>query len=430
MLRIRGSSMALMLEPEEQALLLATLGDLVKAAGAAPLLAGPVEPTPAFFPDRFEPTAEGARVLADRLLGYAGLERLRAVVEVGSSERERAEDGAPIHAAAWFTGVEGFRCFFGVAGDHLRDADGLAASMAHEVAHAWRQTHGLVGHGPLPEEPATDATTVYLGFGILNTQAAERLHTSGRFEGTTSITSSWQQRLGYLPVDAMAFLLAAQAVARRSRRADRGRVRNLLGPNQAALFAAAHASLSRREADVLRALGLPPDRRVTPAPRPTRRVEPLPASRATGTGQGPVSTARAEAAPLRTDNRDRRVFRVLGRRRPGAALVGALFALAPFAIWSLVARRPWPLLAGLALAAWVAARWGARRPDRCSDSACEAEQPPGVSTCPGCGGRISGSLIDANQRLEAEDRLGPLRGPGDEDWSENVENAAARDRAG
>lgn len=392
--------MALPLDEQEQSLLLRSLGELVRVRGPEPLLAAPIEPTPAFFPDAFTPSAAGARVVAERLLGYAGLGSHRAVIQVGSTDPDAWRPGAHQGAAAWFTGIEGFCCFFGVDERHLGDADALVASMAHEVAHAFRRVHGLEARGALPEEPATDATTVYLGFGLLTTNAAELLRTSGEFRGTSAITRSHQLRLGYLPPQAMAFLLAAQSVGRRAGWRERARLASHLGPNPRALFTASRAHLARREGDVLLALGLPPERRGTPAPRPVRRVEPPPR------GAAPARPPPAGAfGPESPDNRGRRIFRVLGTARLGAGLFGATVAALPFAFAALAWRSPWPLLPGALAAGWLARRWGRRRPDHCSDPECGATLQPGAASCPRCGGRLAGVIATADHRLEAEERL-------------------------
>jgi hypothetical protein len=96
---------------------------------------------------------------------------------------------------------------------------------------------------------------------------------------------------------------------------------------------------------------------------------------------------------------------VPGSRQPGAALVGALAGAAPFAVLAGVRRAAWPLLPGLAAAAWVGARWGRRRPDRCADPECEAILPPQTAACPGCGRRVAGTIARPEDRLEAEERL-------------------------
>jgi hypothetical protein len=387
--------MALPLTDEEQDLLLASLAELVAARGPAPLLAAPIEPTEAFFPDRYVPGAEGARVVAERLLGYAGLGRHRAVMEVGDGQEVAGPDGGP--AAAWFRGVEGFRCFFGVDEAQLGEPELLVASLAHEVAHAYRHVHGLRDGGALEEEPATDATTVFLGFGVLTTNATFRFRTAGLDGSSYRGHTVSQASLGYLPPQAMAFLLAAQALARGAGWSERRRLAGLLETNQGALFAAAHAALSRRGAGALARLGIPAGAAGTPAPRPSRRVEPPVAQAAS-----PASAA-PRAAPPRP--RGPPTFRVPGGTRPMAGLAGAALAALPILFAALLVRRAWVMALAAPLSAWTALRWGHRRPDRCADPACEAELPPEARSCPGCGRRVAGTIRRPEDRLEAEERL-------------------------
>jgi hypothetical protein len=99
------------------------------------------------------------------------------------------------------------------------------------------------------------------------------------------------------------------------------------------------------------------------------------------------------------------VFRVTGRWFFGAAVAGVAAGALPFFIWWTVSQRPAAALLGALAAAWLGWRVGRRRPDRCSDSACEAELRPGIAVCPGCGGAIAGTIAHANDRLDADERL-------------------------
>ncbi len=390
--------MALPLTDEEQDLLLASLAELVAARGPAPLLAGPIEPTESFFPDRYTPTAEGARVVAERLLGYAGLASYRAVMEVGDGSEVTGPDGQP--AAAWFRGVEGFRCFFGVDQAKLGEPELLVASLAHEVAHAFRHVHDLRDGGALEEEPATDATTVFLGFGVLTTNAAFRYRTTP-VDGNSQ-RGHWirQHSLGYLPPQAMAFLLAAQAVARRAGGGERRRLTAVLEVNQASFYSDAHAALRRREAEVLARLGIPAGAQGTPAPRPERRVEPPAAASAAPALASTSDRLRPVPRPSQ-----RPTFRVAGGTRPVAGLVGAALAFLPFLVAAAVVGRTWVLALAIPVSAWNAARCGHRRPDQCADPDCQGAMPPEAQACPGCGRRIAGTITRADDRLEAEERL-------------------------
>ena len=340
-------------------------------------------------------------MVAERLLGYAGLAHLRCSVRladtletvfagsdstVGGSTHHTRSNGA----AAWFAGIDGDTCIFGVEPGALHDPEALVAALAHEVAHAYRATRGLVDSGPLPEEPATDVTTVYLGFGILTTNASDRLRTTGRMEGVMTVWASSRQSLGYLPPQAFAFLLGAQAVARDAGGAELRRVRSRLETNQSAAFDAAVSALRRERPRLLRDLGLEGSCSGTPAPTPDRRVaEPKPG--------GVVPDPRASQRP---DNRGRRVFRVTGRSyqaRGNVFLVGAV--LLGVGLW-LRSRQPWWIAAGIVVGVVLRSSFGGARSDVCSDPSCQADLAADRTACPRCGGTIAGAITDPDQRLD------------------------------
>ncbi len=250
------------------------LADLVDACGYEWFVRAPlIEPTERDFPDEWHPSAEGVAILAQRLFAYAGLTDLEAVVE-------RFEDDAPQKgllglglemrvehsgAAAWFAGIEGKRCYFGVNESQLGDADGVVAAMAHEVAHAFRRVNELEVEDRDLEEKLTDLTTVYLGFGVLTTNAAYRYRASGDWKST-----QWShQKLGYLGPLAMAFLLAAHARTRRTTAAEARRIEKLLEPTQADAFRAAFDMLATDELDARLEI---PDESEWPAPIERKRA--------------------------------------------------------------------------------------------------------------------------------------------------------------
>ena len=68
-------------------------------------------------------------------------------------------------------------CLFGVDVEQLGDGLGVTATMAHEVAHAFRSRFGLALTDPEridEEERLTDLTTIYLGAGVLTTNGIAR----------------------------------------------------------------------------------------------------------------------------------------------------------------------------------------------------------------------------------------------------------------
>lgn len=221
----------------EQEWLLTKLAELVAQRGAEPFLKAPLlEPTSTFFPDDFTPTPSGIRTLAERILGYAGLSELRAdIVAFGQEEGEAPSglvvaDGRANHymhqgAAACFAGIQEGVCLFGVNAANVHDPELLVASLCHEVAHAYRAHHRLVCPDRDEEELLTDLTTIYLGFGVL-TLIATGLH---RAAGDLWRYEVQHRQLGYLPAEALSFLLAAQSLCRSLDRRARRRIRELSG---------------------------------------------------------------------------------------------------------------------------------------------------------------------------------------------------------
>jgi hypothetical protein len=241
----------------ERAQLVEQLAELLRTAGSQSFLAGPfIEPSDRWFPDRWTPDEAGIRALIRRLLGYANLGELSLTLELdrfSDAHGEVLSDGrAGGHSgtAAWFAGIHDGVCSFGVDTNQLRDPEGLVGTLAHEVAHAYRALHELSTPKSAHEERLTDLTTIFLGFGVLTVNASQRFRS-----GTSGAGGSWYSRAegGYLSMQAMSYLLAAQVVARAESERTIGR---LLAANQRACFKAACKELGAREA-VLARLGLP-----------------------------------------------------------------------------------------------------------------------------------------------------------------------------
>src|SRR5262249_25485950 len=155
----------------------------------------------------WQPDLASMRRLATRLLGYAGLDRLRVRIEPFESDDPTpsaitgAVAGASAHhvgAAAFFAGIDGDTCLFGADTRLFDDPDRLVAALAHETAHAFRTFHGLCVKDRDEEERLTDLTTIYLGFGVLTTNASYRYRASGRMMGSMTVTEWSHEALGYL----------------------------------------------------------------------------------------------------------------------------------------------------------------------------------------------------------------------------------------
>jgi hypothetical protein len=261
--------MAELLAADAREWLLGALRTVIESRGAKTFLSAPIlEPTPRDFPDPFEPNERGVRVLLRRILDYAGLPELRVELDTFSQPDEvrelddhgRAKAWGHEGTAAWFAGIDGGQCHFGVAEERIGEPALLVGTLCHEVAHAWRTFHQLRTADRDVEERLTDLTTVYLGFGLLTTNAAYFYRqtgelTGGESGGSIAVTRWVHSRSGYLPPEAMSFLLAAQVKARGMGWLARRRVVGRLETNQAAYFGWAMKTLPAVD-ELRRALGL------------------------------------------------------------------------------------------------------------------------------------------------------------------------------
>jgi len=232
----------------EQERLLRDLAELIASRGSAEFLTAPiVEPSRRFLPDEWTGDLAGTQTLLRRLMLYAGLD-LDAHLHVYDGEEPR-EDSK--HAIAWFAGIEGNRCLFGLDVRQLDDPQILIAALCHEVAHAYRHRHGLVKADRDREEQLTDLTTVFLGFGIFNTNAADRFRQSAWVIGNMQHTERSLRQAGYLPAEHMCFLLAAQIVARDLPPRRIKALTRLLEINQAEYLTRGVAHLAKRRNELL-----------------------------------------------------------------------------------------------------------------------------------------------------------------------------------
>lgn len=390
-------------DESEQAWLLEQTAVLIEQAGWELYLTQVLlRPDAKHFPDRWTPDVFGVRRLARRLLLYAGLGDLDVSVEIFEGDHEplfdtdgRASGSRHHGAAAWFAGIQNGVCVFGVEVDQLEDALSVTAAMAHETAHVFRRVRGLEVEDLDTEERLTDLTTVYLGFGLLTTNATSRHRSVGNFN-----VHQWShQSLGYLPPQAMSYLLALWARVRDCRNR---RITSVLESNQAGYFAAASKRIGGTLKSTLLQLGLPA-REDWPEPHTVEGLAiPLPDHLEVEETEYREQLGRSPV-PLMNDGHP--VFRVRRTRRiPFGALgvvVGAIFG-------SLVANALGGAAAvGIAAACTLAGvvLGGAHRDDHCSDPDCKHPLSPSDSLCPRCGGDIKGEVDHARDRLEAEDAL-------------------------
>jgi hypothetical protein len=396
--------------PAERAWLLARIADLVAEGGVGPWVTGHLlEPSARDLPDRWTPDMHGVERIARRLLRYAGLDTVVPMV----FDAQGSDAGQDVHACALatalpvrFAGLESQRVLLAVDEDALEDAEVVVAALAHAVAHVHRVQAGLgaeaargeyraAPHLPgaraeLVEERCVDITAVYLGFGVLTTNGAEKHQSSGEVRGTNASLRVEVTKIGALTPQEQSFALAAQLLSRRLEARDDKRVIGHLAANQAAYVRASLKHLRQTAPELARDLGVP-DREHWPSPRALEEL------------LGPLderpSTARA---PKR--NRGRRVFRVVRTRATQYAM---LFGSAAATIGGVAARADPAAVLGSALLGTVlgAGVGQRRRNDACSDPACEGQLLDGQPTCPRCGGIVSGKIRRAEDRLAALEEI-------------------------
>lgn len=393
--------------PEEREWILDELARLVEQCGFEYLICAPLLlPEPQFFPDRWTPTAYGVRRLALRLQCYAGLEDLDAEVQLFENMREPSPDvlARSVHhdgAAAYFAGITDDVCSYGADAEQLGDALGLTACMAHEVAHAFRAYFDLALRDPEQideEERRTDLTTVFLGAGVLTTNASARHRSGAQAEGLIYGGHQWTFRsLGYLSPWAMSFALAVVAVARNLSATSRRDLAAVLEPNQAASFKQGAAWLERERPNLHERLGIPANPADWPPPWP---LEQPPLAELDHPEPEPL----AEPEPHVPWNQGRPVFRV----RPGYDRGNNIFAaVIVFVIGGSVMLDNMLAGAAICVLGFFLPRTLVRKfgHDRCSDQTCREVLPKHLQSCPHCGGTIAGSILGAHERLAAEERL-------------------------
>jgi hypothetical protein len=462
--------------PPEREWLLTQTAELLAREGHAAYLRAPIlEPTPAYFPDRWAGGEASVRRLLLRLLRYAGHPNIDVEVVIHEEDPARRGDvqgkPAPMRnkdPVAWFVRREGKsngpeKLHFACEEAILREPENLVPALARAVAHAHRVLAGLANPD---NQRLIDLTGVALGFGLLTTDACQRFYakSAGGFRSTRA-----EFRLGALSVQDMSFLLALQFAARGT---DKRTLRKLLGgvqPNQAAFVREALAWLEQLDPAVRVRLNLPAQDRWPPPFDLPALTGPLedPRQRAASpeqllSGSGVFDDAidgvdddeegaRAKDDEPRRDidrgirmaNRGKAVFRI---ERSGALRMAKLLGLPVVLLGFLFSRGEMgidvkmeivmPVALGLALVGLAVGSLFTDR--RCSEPKCGSKLGVDDTQCPLCGGVVMGVLTHPSQRLGAEEELaragkitseglvvgGDDEGEGDEDEAHDDEPEA------
>ena len=362
--------------------LLDTLADLIARGGAGPFVMEPVVPGDAAFPDPWAPTRAGVAVLLRRLLWHASIAR---DIEI----EDRRAEGAPPTERMPATRVE----LYELRGRSARFAlgfigrDEVVGTLAHEIGVAFAAEHRPEQADPYrtAEPPAISVdpdhdlergsiATVYLGLGVLAANAAfQQYSRAGRFNGAYEALDYDVLRAGHIPMSALAYLLAVQAVVRDSLVPPEG-----LSPPQKDEVVAWIAALRGRGAELRTRLGIGDvraDERELAIAFPGVSVDDEPPPRKTA-------------------------FRWSTHRGGVGLIAGAVLGVGVAATVASRGMLPIVVFGGAACGHVV----GRKVPvPRCS--ACANVVAKTATVCPRCGAALRGDIASLADRLEAEERL-------------------------
>ncbi len=167
-----------------------------------------VEPTPEFFPDRYDASVETATNLFLRVCGYMGIagQSVRLTFWQDSPEAPLRVDGSAV--CGFYAQDAGDLVSLNLAG--LGDPEALVATMAHELAHVILLNRCGVSRDEPHLEALTDLATIYLGLGVFTSNTRLRRH--GWIGGTTQY---WKLvRRGYISPEMAGWALSLFAWAR------------------------------------------------------------------------------------------------------------------------------------------------------------------------------------------------------------------------
>ncbi len=402
-----------MVTDEQRDWLATATATLIARAGIEPYVAAPlVEATDQWFPDEWHTDDAGVARLAKRVFEHAQLSDVEIVTNLTTNNGERGIIATHVDANTVKLDVDP---------EYLIDPLTIITQLVSLAAVVFRVRHELEDDDHENERRLIDLTTVYLGFGILTTNAAYRYRASGELRGNTAVTRWSHDVQGTLPAEVMAYALATQLVARGASPAELRGVRRQLETNQADVFD--NATRQLKSDYVVLALGLParskwPPRR-EPPPAPTSAMPRL------WRKEPNIPTATVKSTGYLGHNTGRSVLRVPQNRRWEAGMIGLFVAMVPTIA---IAVKGYGGLAMLAMAGtWGLCVLGGSRWIRimCSDPECGAKLKASDDKCPRCGGHIAGTVLKGENRLEAEERLGLNKADYDMDVGDAAESGTA-----
>ena len=383
-----GAAMAEPTKPDRETRerLLGVLAELIAKGGAERFLMPPVKPGAAMFPEPWAPTTAGVQLLLRRLLKHAGIER---GVEVDDDRMAKAPPTERKPATRLeLVEVSKDKARFTL---HLIGSDDIGGTLAHEVGVLHATMHRSDKADPyrtaeppvIAVDPDRDLergsiATVYLGLGVLAANAAYQQYSSaGRFNGGYVPLEYDVLRAGSLPMSALAYLLAVQAVVRD----DELEPPPGLAPPQRDEVAEWIKALDGQQHALLDRLGI--DYVSTEVVEQPRVVEPL------GDELPPFEEPPPKATAFRWHT-----------HRGGVGFVAGTVMGMGLAFVVSRGMLPFTALGGATAGHLIGRRV---RAPRCS--ACATIVRDGATTCWRCGALLRGDIASLSERLEAEERL-------------------------
>lgn len=359
--------------------LLSVLANFITRSGATSFLLPPVAPGANSFPEPWAPSKGGVALLLRRLLWHAGIDR---EVEIDDRRHGAPPTERKPATRCELVEVRPTKAVFelGFIGD-----DDVVGTLAHEIGLLHAATHRPEEPDPYrtaeppviaidherDDEPGAVAT-VYLGLGVLAANAAfQQYSRGGRFNGGYEPLEYDVLNAGAVPMSALAFLLAVQAVVRRESSPPRG----LEGPQRDEV-SQWMKRLDRKQ--LCETLGLDPNAEIGQRPAAVRF---------------PDAQLEADDGPAKT------AFRWQTHRGGVGFVAGAVFGVG--LAFAVTTRGLLPLVLGGSATGHVLGR--RVRVPRCS--ACATVVRADATRCAQCGARLRGDIASLSERLEAEERL-------------------------
>jgi hypothetical protein len=368
---------------ETRAHLLGVLAELVAKGGAGPLLLAPIAPGAAAFPEPWAPTTAGVQLLLRRLLWHARIDRGVELDDDRMAQAPPTERKPATSVELIEVGKDKARFMLSFVG-----ADDIVGTLAHEVGTLYAALHRSDKADPYrTAEPPTitvdpdrdlergSIATVYLGLGVLAANAAYQQYSSGgRFNGGYVPLQYDVLSAGAVPMSALAYLLAVQAVVRGDSEPPRG-----LAPPQRDEVAGWMRALDGQGVALREQLGIAPSEQAGSRPE--------------------VVALDDELLPVEEPAPRPIAFRWHTHRGGVGFVAGTVMGMG---LAFMVSRGMLPLtMVGGATAGHVIGR--RVRAPRCS--ACATVVRADATTCGSCGAALRGDIAQLSDRLEAEERL-------------------------